>query len=100
MQKQKKKTALTESQVKLKKYLKPIVEGILSESAMQNDDFLEFLDRLHREFKGEVTIINSAIERAKQGKNNAISDVIKKYFNDTKHPDFGEAIKAIIDFRY
>ena len=32
MQKQK-KTTLTESQVKLKKYLKPIVEGILSETA-------------------------------------------------------------------
>jgi hypothetical protein len=36
MQKQK-KTTLTESQVKLKKYLKPIVEGILNETPISTN---------------------------------------------------------------
>ena len=52
MQKQK-KTTLTESQVKLKKYLKPIVEGILLEqdSKTQSVLLLKKLQSMVEEFR-------------------------------------------------
>ena len=101
--KNKKKTTLTESQVKLKKLLTPIVEGILSEFGdreISDAQFQDFLDVFDREFKNSVQTINTSIRQAKVGKQNPISNVLKQYMVKAGRPNYDDAILAIIEYQH
>lgn len=99
MQKQK-KTALTESQVKLKKYLKPIVEGILSEQP--KGQFEDFVVLVQREFLKTSKGINTVLNNIRTGKDeyttNEIRKVLEYYFDNERNPNYDDAILKLINF--